>query len=104
MAGDDYRSNSPSNMGPHNRRIKVGGPDGHENLPGPIDRAGYLQAQLDEANELLIGAILRLHGYVPHEGTRFDDRALAHFDVPPPKSGGGYRDAWAALAEDLPSR
>jgi len=40
-----------------------------DGLPGPIDRAGYLQAQLDEANELLIIAMCKLHGHVVHAGT-----------------------------------
>ena len=68
---------------------------------GPIDRAGYLQAQLDEANELLIIAMCKLHAHVIHAGTDFEDRALAHFDEKPPLNISRYGDRWDDLAAEL---
>jgi len=72
-----------------------------DGLPGPIDRAGYLQAQLDEANELLIVAMCKLHVHVVHAGTDFENRALAHFDEEPPSRVDRYRDRWENLAAEL---
>ena len=70
-------------------------------LPGPIDRAGYLQAQLDEANELLIVAMCKLHVHVVHAGTDFENRALSHFGEEPPLRVDRYRDRWENLAAEL---
>jgi len=72
-----------------------------DGLPDPAAHADYLQAELDEANELLIVAMCKLHGHVVHAGTDFENRALAHFGEEPPMRVDRYRDRWENLAAEL---
>lgn len=52
----------------------------------------------NDGDDLLVEAMVKLHGHVVHAGTDFEKRALAHFEVDPPSDIYGYRDALTTLA------